>query len=405
MRLLVVHDKPRHELGGMNDIIAAQGALLREAGWQLSELVCTPQAQPDSLHLAPSGRRLGLVMLDRLRGLLDRLQPDAVLLHSVYYALGPWALTQLGRQRPLIYQLHDVTPWCPRQTRLTRDGQPCLRRQGPACVLGGCYRLGEQGGWASDAHGLLMRALQQQAAQCVPQWLVPSHYLAGLLRQHGVAPSRIAVLPHFVAGLPPTPGPPQPGRLLFAGRLVAEKGLRLLLQALAQLQTSHWSLHVAGAGPERAALEALAAGQGWADRVRWCGRLSAAALAVEYAQAEVVVMPSLIPEAFGLVGLQAMGYGRPVVGFLSGGMAEWLRDGDNGRVASWGNAAALAQALDELLARPELARALGLRGRARAEQEFGAAAYSRRLQRLIEQCIARQGGGPRTAAPAQAAAP
>ncbi len=393
-----MHDKPRGELGGMNAFIAAQNALFAGAGWRVSELICTPHPQPGSLHLAPSGRRLGRRALQPLHEMLDALQPDAVLLHSVYYALGPWVLPALQRRVPVVYLLHDVTPLCPRLTRLTRDGRPCSLPQGAGCVGSGCYRIGEQGRWASDAHGLLMRWLHMGAMRTVRQWVVPSRYLAELLQLHGIAPARIAVVPHFIEAAPDLLDMPVPGRLLYAGRLVAEKGVQVLMDALARLQTRHWTLHVAGVGPEREALEAVVQRRGWADRVQWRGALSPGALAMEYAEAAVVVMPSLMPESFGLVGLEAMWQGRPVAGFASGGMYEWLRDGVNGRIAAWGDPAALALALDDLLAHPEAARALGRRGREISLHEFGAAAHLLRMQQLIEQCIARHGGAALPAA-------
>lgn len=391
MRLLVMHDKPRGELGGMNAFIAAQNALFTGAGWCVSELICTQQPQPGSLHLAPSGRRLGRRALKPLHEMLDALQPDAVLLHSVYYALGPWALAALERRVPVIYLMHDVTPLCPRLTRLTRDGRPCSRPQGAGCVGSGCFRIGEHGGWASDAHGLLMRWLQMGVARTVRQWVVPSRYLAELLQLHGVAPARVALVPHFIEPAPSALDRPVPGRLLYAGRLVKEKGVRVLMDALARLHARHWTLHVAGDGPEREALEAVVQQRGWAGRVRWCGSLSPGALTMEYAEAAVVVMPSLMPESFGLVGLETMRQGRPVAGFASGGMTEWLRDGVNGRIAAWGDPAALALALDDLLAHPEAAQVLGRRGREIVSHEFGAAVHLRRMQQLIEQCIARHG--------------
>ena len=61
MRLLVLHDKPRGEMGGMNTFIAAQNAMFERAGWSVSELLSTPTVPAGTLHLKPSGRRSGLL--------------------------------------------------------------------------------------------------------------------------------------------------------------------------------------------------------------------------------------------------------------------------------------------------------------------------------------------------------
>jgi glycosyltransferase involved in cell wall biosynthesis len=387
MKLLVLHDKPRGEMGGMNAFIAAQNALFEAAGHEVREVICTPQAQAGALHLEPSGRRPGGRSAHALCALLAQERPDAAIVHSPYYALGPGALTALQGRLASIYVLHDVTPWCPRSTRLTRGGAVCSAVQGLGCVRSGCYRLGETGRPLSDAHGLLMRGLQMRAAHAVRQWVVPSRYLADLLALHGVDRRRIATVPHFAPEAPCAVAEPVPARLLYAGRLVAEKGLGCLFDALPALQCPGWSLHIAGEGPERDCLARLAAQRGWGARIRWLGPLSGDALAAEYAQASVVVMPSLIPESFGLVGLEAMAQARPVVGFASGGMSEWLRDGVTGRVAAWGDAGALARAIDDLLQDPAQARRLGAQGREIARREFGAALHLRRMQDLIAAAV------------------
>jgi glycosyltransferase involved in cell wall biosynthesis len=393
MKLLVVHDKPRAEVGGMNTFIAAQNALLQRAGHHVSEVICTPQPQSDALHIAPSGRSLSAAPLKKWAALMDEIQPDAVLLHSPYYALSPGVLRWLQTRTACLYVLHDVTPLCPRQTRLTRDGAPCTARQGVACVRTGCYQVGETGRHLSDAHGLLIRTLQSLSARAVQQWVVPSRYLAELLEQHAVQRERIAVLPHFNAraAVLASHSAPVAGRLLFVGRLVPEKGLAVLLQALGSLAHRDWTLHIAGSGPERDALDTLAAGVGMTEsgqsRIRWLGELSPEALAVEYAQSSMVVMPSLIPESFGLVGLEAMQHARPVVGFASGGMTEWLRDGVTGSLALWGQADSLCAAIDNLLMNPTHATQLGLHGRNVLRREFSTAAHLNSLEALIDNAI------------------
>lgn len=384
MRLLVIHDKPRGEMGGMNAFIAVQNRLFAAAGWSCTEAICARAPLAGVEHLAPSGRKASArAAIEALQALVERCRPDAVLAHSVYYALAPGALRALGRIVPLVCVLHDVTPWCPRQTRLTRTGALCQRRQGWACVGSGCYRPGADGRPLSDAWGLWIRWRQARAARAVPQWVVPSSWLGELLQQHGVERRRIAVVPHFVEPVPPPAQAPQPGALLYAGRLVPEKGLADLLQALARLQALRWSLRIAGDGSERHALGRQAVALGIADRIDWLGRLGPAALDAEYGRAAVVAMPSRIPESFGLVGVEALLRERPVVGYASGGMSEWLADGVTGRVARWGDIGSLADAVADLLRRPEAAQAMGRRGRARVLRDYAPALHLQRMQQVF----------------------
>jgi glycosyltransferase involved in cell wall biosynthesis len=103
-----------------------------------------------------------------------------------------------------------------------------------------------------------------------------------------------------------------------------------------------------------------------------------------HAAATVVAMPSLWPEPFGRVGLEAMAHGRAVVAFDVGGIREWLIDGETGFLVPPRDVDAMADRLTRLLDDPGLAASLGARGRARVEREFSAAEHVRRLLRLYE---------------------
>lgn len=390
MKLLVLHDKPRDEMGGMTRIIAAQNALFRQAGWQVKEVICTPSPQADALHLPPSGRRIGLGALRQLRAVLEQERPDALIAHSVYFALSPLVLQALQALVPLVYVLHDVTPLCPRMTRLHRDGGICQQAQGMQCLTSRCYRPGEERGLLSGTYGLAIRAWHRRAARSVRQWVVPSHYLAELLQADGVAASRITVIPHFIpdTAAEPTDMPsPAAGRILFAGRLVAEKGIHCLLDALTYLHDIPWSLHIAGQGPELARVHDSIHQRGWSHRVQCLGALDDHDLTAQYQAATVIAMPSLIPESFGMVGLEAMRQRRPVVGFASGGMTGWLRHGVSGLVADWGDAQSLAEALRRLLTDPHRATQLGLQGHALAMGEYSATQHLQRMQTLLQNMV------------------
>jgi glycosyltransferase involved in cell wall biosynthesis len=159
------------------------------------------------------------------------------------------------------------------------------------------------------------------------------------------------------------PGPGDDSLVGFAGRLVAEKGLDLLLRAIALVPEAR--LEVAGDGPLRDDWLALADRLGIAGRVRFVGALPFEHVAELYARAAVVCVPSAWDEPFGYAAAEAMAMERPVVATPNGALVELLADG-RGFLGH--------QATPEALA-SELARALG-DDRARAEVASRAHAYA-----------------------------
>jgi 2-deoxystreptamine N-acetyl-D-glucosaminyltransferase/2-deoxystreptamine glucosyltransferase len=143
-----------------------------------------------------------------------------------------------------------------------------------------------------------------------------------------------------------------PPEVLYAGRLSPEKGVAELAEAARGL-----NLVVAGDGPLR-------------DRVPGAlGFVSHDELEALYRRAAVVVCPSH-REGFGVVAMEAMAHGRPVVASAVGGLLDLVVDGETGLLVPPGDIGALRAALDRLLADPDLRRRLGETGRERISERF-----------------------------------
>lgn len=174
--------------------------------------------------------------------------------------------------------------------------------------------------------------------------------------------------------------------LLLVGRLAAVKGQRQLIEALARLRRTDAVVLLAGKDIERGGaycreLEFRAAELGVDDRVVFLGyRNDVPAL---LAAADVLVLPSQV-EGLPLVVLEAMAAARPVVATAVGGTPELVFDGETGLLVPAGDVTALTAALDELLADPTRARALGVAGRRRFEERFTLETMTRRVLALYE---------------------
>jgi len=219
--------------------------------------------------------------------------------------------------------------------------------------------------------------------------------------QQDVARERIRVLPwaldpQFEALLANTASKPPKefpnGRvILTTGRWVAAeryKGMDTLITALPRLLTA-WpelQLVLAGSGDDRAWLEAFAEKNGVERHVHFLSGLSNEELAACYKACEVFALPSR-GEGFGLVYLEAMACGKPVIGGTHGGAPELIQDGVTGYLVPHGDPIQLATAVQTLLADPQHAREMGARGRQTVDHEYRFQNFVKALKKILrDQC-------------------
>lgn len=316
----------------------------RQSGWE------TP---PGEVRHLPSRPGIGrLVWLTRL---LREVQPVAI-----------WI-----QQEPL-YRTVLETLAAARITR-TRSTIVCGVCQNIFPTVQGTKRLAARWAWSRlDALAAVASAsIDGIRAAGIPASILAEPLVAGVLTPP--------------AKLDPLPAAPETAfRIGFAGRLIAAKGVDVLLHALASLPQDA-TLLVAGAGPEESALRKLAAELEIAERVRFLGLLARNDMWRFLASIDCLVLPSRTTptwkEQFGMVAVEAMACGVPVVGSDSGAIPEVL--GDAGIVFPEGDKSTLVRQLRSLRDSPGLRAQLRHAGRSRYEREFSLSAYSGKLARLL----------------------
>ena len=249
---------------------------------------------------------------------------------------GPALRREIARFRPDV-----VLSWMNRATR--------------ACAPGGFVHCARLGGYYKLKH---YRGCHHLVAN--------TRGIVGYMVEQGWPAERAHYLPNFVDAAPAPPVPrgsldtPDDAPLLLAlGRLHANKAFDVLIEALAAIPGAY--LWLAGEGPQRDALAALAAARGVGARLRLLGwRDDVAAL---FAAADVFVCPSRL-EPLGNVVIEAWAHGVPVVAAAGVGPAEIVGDGRDGLLVPVDDAAAIAAAVARLLADPVLAGRLAHAGRA-----------------------------------------
>jgi glycosyltransferase involved in cell wall biosynthesis len=230
--------------------------------------------------------------------------------------------------------------------------------------------------------------------EAVDRWLVVSDALRDALAAGGVSLDRARIVPAGIdlPALPLAARRPWRRRLLYVGRLSALKGVDVAIAALAHLPRGT-TLEVVGDGAPayRSELQRLARRLGVDERVRFRGPQAPSEVAAAYGTADAVLFPARWEEPWGLVPLEAMARGTPVVATGTGGSASYLRDGVNALLVAPDAPDALAAAVRRLECDAGLRDRLRGAGRRTAEAhpaERASAAVRAELEAVARQAPA-----------------
>ena len=258
-----------------------------------------------------------------LQALAD-LETDIIHIHN---ALDPKVMAWAA-SRGAVATVQDHRSFCPGRGKLTVLSEVCTEPMSPA-LCESCFDDRDYGQRIYDTTASRLAALKQMRAVTVL-----SPYMQRELALLGIEST---VIPPLLHGLSPNAPPALPPCVLFAGRLVAAKGVRDAVAAW-QRSTTALPLVFAGSGTLRAELEAAGCRVlGWQPHHQ---------MSAIYNSARALIMCSRWQEPYGIVGPEALAHAVPVVAWQSGGIASW----HPGTLTPWGDIDALAAALDSALA-------------------------------------------------------
>jgi glycogen(starch) synthase len=275
------------------------------------------------------------------------------------HALIRAALPLLGRHRPDVVHAHD---WLVAQSALTLAGASGA----PLVATIHATEAGRHQGWLPKPLNLAIHSVERWLAQSAGTVITCSQTMREeVSRLFEVAAAQVHVVPNGIEA--ERWRVPDPARVamraqhvgdgplvVFAGRLVHEKGVQTLLDAVRPLRARHPGLRVvlAGAGPHEAALHARARRLRIVRAVEWVGFIEEDELAALFAAADVAVMPSLY-EPFGIVALEAAAARVPLVVAETGGLNDLITDGVASGSFPPGDVRALVGAVDAVLRDPD----------------------------------------------------
>lgn len=326
---------------------------------------------------------------DGMSRLLTAAQPDLAHLHNIAHQLSPSILEPLAAAGiPVVQTLHDYKQTCPVYTHRTGESV-CERCRGGRywqCVVHRC-NAGSLAMSAVNALEMTWHGLRR-SYDAVDLFLCPSTFLLAKCLEHGLPEERLHFVPHFVYARDFTVRAEPGTTLLYAGRLAEEKGIATLLDALREVSGAR--LDVAGDGPERASLAALAERLGVDKRVRFLGHLAGEAFERAWDEAAFLIVPSEWWEVRPMVIHEAYARGRAVLAASCGTIPEIVRPEVTGRLFPPGDASALAAAIEGLLGDRERLRQLGAGARRFAEEELSPARHWNALSVAYEKARERR---------------
>jgi glycosyltransferase involved in cell wall biosynthesis len=326
-----------------------------------------------------------------LSDILEREHPDVVHAHN-------WLAHSLGalrssRRSPVVMSLHDYSLVCA-EKRLMRGERVC---EGPG--LRRCIHCAAQhyGVLKGTATALGMRPSTALLRRVVDMFLPVSRAVADAV---GLGPRGLPyrVMPNFVPDAlfdaPRRAAAPQglpDDYLLFAGDMSRDKGVDLLIRAHAQVPEAP-PLVLVGRRVEHVPADGT-------GRVFVLGPRSHGELMAIMRGSLALVVPSVCRETFGMVALESLAAGRPVIAARTGGLTDIVAEGVDGLLVRAGDAAALADAIRRLVRDPELAARLGAAG-ARRARRFTASQVVPRFEGLYRDVVRRRVRTPSPVVPA-----
>lgn len=306
-------------------------------------------------------------------GILNRLRADPLnyLLVPLFLIGQLWALIRLlCRKRFALIHAHWLIP----QGLIAAMGLTFTRRQIPLVCT-------SHGGDLFALSGMLFQRLKRWVIGRSRAVTVVSRAMKTLVVDMGVAAEKVQVISMGVdlrhRFTPDATAKRSRGELLFVGRLVEKKGLKILLEAMPKVLAKYPAirLSVAGAGPLEGEMRELASEMGISGQVDFLGMVSQSELPVMYRRATLAVFPFLVAksgdqEGFGLVQVEAMGCGCPVIAGDLPAIHDSVAHGETGLLAPPGNPDGLAETILRALNDSNLCLRLAREARKKVVEQF-----------------------------------
>lgn len=319
----------------------------------------------------------------KMAALIRDARPDLAHVHNIYTQLSPSILDALREAGiPIVMSVHDYHLVAPNYSLWAHSKIEDWSK--PGLIRSTLSKYHKNSYAASFAQSLMFKLhrrwkiYQNNVAKFIP----PSEFVRQRMIESGFEADSIVTIPHFIDVSSVKAKEDDEEYILFVGRFVEEKGTEVLIRAMAELPEVKCKL--LGAGPDEGRLRDWAEGM---NNIEWLPWQKGGVPWEVYRGARAVVVPSIWYEVFGLVALEAMAAGTPVIASEIGGLAEVVDDGRTGKLVPPGDVQALRVAIEELMQNKQRALELGRAGRAKVETEYTPELHYERIIKVFRSVI------------------
>jgi glycosyltransferase involved in cell wall biosynthesis len=316
----------------------------------------------------------------RLRKILKNFQPDIVHVHLFLTQLSPLILPVL-KKYPSVYHAHWQRAVCPMGSKMLPDGSGCHVSAGRACYKNRCIVFPA---WLFV--NLQMRLFNRWRF-VFDRVIANSQSIKDGLQKAGIegidmvwngVPERLPVKPISI-----------PPRVVFAGRLIQEKGVDVLIGSFVKISERYPDarLVIAGDGPQMGHLKTLARRLNLMEKILFTGYLSQPEMEKRFESAWIQVIPSRCLEACPLTAMEAMMRGTAVVASDIGGLGEIIRASGTGVLVPPGDPDALARVILHLIDDRQRCGQMGMAGRRFALKSFSIELFTEKIISIYRSCL------------------
>lgn len=307
----------------------------------------------------------------KIAALLDEVKPDIAHLHSIRHHLTKSILPELSRRNiPVVWTLHDYKELCPNTTFY--DGhnicEKCINSSYSQVVWKRCKK--NSLGASLITYFEALANSKSKYDKFVDCYISPSKFLLNKFIKCGYAAEKIIHIPNFLDSASFKPSYEFQNYILFIGRLEKEKGVKTMIRGFGNADPflPPLTMKIAGSGSLEEDITRLVHEED-IKNIEFTGFLDGEKLEKLIREAKAVIIPSEWYENYPFAGLEAMAYGKPVIGSRIGGIPEQVDDGVTGFLFEAFDAEDLSDKINRLnRLTPEEIRRMGAKGREKVEQ-------------------------------------